>query len=203
MYSNEPTKDRYSRHYILLQRCLLLYGLPNLPRYTTTHASERRLRDRDVLFLKHDPEDFTGLVLGGRLYIVLYGPDGRELIAGDIRPGGVTGETALTQPNRHETSVYAFGAAPVLILYRCHFVLLVADTEFLNRALALLYPRLCEASSFVERACLYRLELRLMRHLLASLTSERFEGACATLPANQSILVAMLNTSRSKLNTQL
>ncbi|MEN1696078.1 cyclic nucleotide-binding domain-containing protein, partial [Pseudomonas aeruginosa] len=90
------------------------------------------MRDKDVLFLKHDPEDFIGLVLGGHLYTVLYGPDGRELIVNDIRPGEVIGETALIQPNRRETSAYASGAASVLILHRRHFAPLIADTEFLN-----------------------------------------------------------------------
>ena len=98
MHSNESTEDRCSRHYTLLQRCPLLHGLPDLLRHVATHASERRLRDKDVLFLKHDPEDFIGLVLGGHLYTVLYGPDGRELIVNDIRPGEVIGETALIQP---------------------------------------------------------------------------------------------------------
>lgn len=146
MHSNESTEDRCSRHYTLLQRCPLLHGLPDLLRHVATHASERRLRDKDVLFLKHDPEDFIGLVLGGHLYTVLYGPDGRELIVNDIRPGEVIGETALIQPNRRETSAYASGAASVLILHRRHFAPLIADTEFLNRALALLCSRLREAS---------------------------------------------------------
>lgn len=203
MHSNESTEDRCSRHYTLLQRCPLLHGLPDLLRHVATHASERRLRDKDVLFLKHDPEDFIGLVLGGHLYTVLYGPDGRELIVNDIRPGEVIGETALIQPNRRETSAYASGAASVLILHRRHFAPLIADTEFLNRALALLCSRLREASGFVERVCLHRLESRLARHLLASLASEQPEGACATLPTNQSILAAMLNASRPKLNAQL
>lgn len=92
MHSNESTEDRCSRHYTLLQRCPLLHGLPDLLRHVATHASERRLRDKDVLFLKHDPEDFIGLVLGGHLYTVLYGPDGRELIVNDIRPGEVIGK---------------------------------------------------------------------------------------------------------------
>ncbi len=165
MHSNESTEDRCSRHYTLLQRCPLLHGLPDLLRHVATHASERRLRDKDVLFLKHDPEDFIGLVLGGHLYTVLYGPDGRELIVNDIRPGEVIGETALIQPNRRETSAYASGAASVLILHRRHFAPLIADTEFLNRALALLCSRLREASGFVERVCLHRLESRLARHL--------------------------------------
>ncbi|HEC1391396.1 TPA: Crp/Fnr family transcriptional regulator, partial [Pseudomonas aeruginosa] len=128
---------------------------------------------------------------------------GRELIVNDIRPGEVIGETALIQPNRRETSAYASGAASVLILHRRHFAPLIADTEFLNRALALLCSRLREASGFVERVCLHRLESRLARHLLASLASEQPEGACATLPTNQSILAAMLNASRPKLNAQL
>ena len=86
------------------------------------------------------------------------------------------------RPNRRETSAYASGAASVLILHRRHFAPLIADTEFLNRALALLCSRLREASGFVERVCLHRLESRLARHLLASLASEQPEGACATLP---------------------
>ncbi|MDF5922373.1 hypothetical protein P4133_33200 [Pseudomonas aeruginosa] len=40
---------------------------------------------------------------------------------------------------------------------------MIADTEFLNHALALLCSRLREASGFVERVCLHRLESRLAR----------------------------------------
>ena len=132
MHSNESTEDRCSRHYTLLQRC----PAARAARSAAARGDpcvRRRLRDKDVLFLKHDPEDFIGLVLGGHLYTVLYGPDGRELIVNDIRPGEVIGETALIQPNRRETSAYASGAASVLILHRRHFAPLIADTEFLAR----------------------------------------------------------------------
>ncbi|MDF5909410.1 hypothetical protein P4132_26175 [Pseudomonas aeruginosa] len=79
---------------------------------------------------------------------------------------------------------------------------MIADTEFLNRALALLCSRLREASvSSRGSACIAW--SRAWRHLLASLASEQPEGACATLPTNQSILAAMLNASRPKLNAQL
>ncbi|MBU3056653.1 Crp/Fnr family transcriptional regulator [Pseudomonas indica] len=206
MHSNESAEDSLLRRETLSGQSHLLHGLPaELIRHVALHSTERTLRDKDVLFLKHDPDDFIALVIAGQIYTVLYGPDGRELIINDIGSGEVVGETALIQPSRRETSAYASGPTQVLILGRRHFAPLIANPTFLERALALLCSRLREASSFVEMVCLHRLESRLARYLLASLAQDASasDAASAALPANQSILAAMLNASRPKLNAQL
>ncbi|VFT05497.1 putative transcriptional regulator [Pseudomonas aeruginosa] len=161
------------------------------------------MRDKDVLFLKHDPEDFIGLVLGGHLYTVLYGPDGRELIVNDIRPGEVIGENRAdpAEPPRDLRLRLrrGVGADPPPTSLRP-----------VDRRHGIPQPRAgpplfapARSLRFRREGLLHRLESRLARHLLASLASEQPEGACATLPTNQSILAAMLNASRPKLNAQL
>lgn len=206
MHAKDKAEASLPRLIPLLERSELLNGMPAaLVRHVALHGVERRLADKEVLFLKQDPDDYIGFVLVGRIYTVLYGPDGRELIINGIGPGGAVGETALIEPGVRGTSAYACGATSLLMLGRRHMAPLLEEPAFLGRALRLFSTRLRESSSFVETVCLHRLESRLARYLLAGLSGDASEAghACAALPGNQSILAAMLNASRPKLNAQL
>ncbi|TRX74978.1 Crp/Fnr family transcriptional regulator [Pseudomonas mangiferae] len=204
MHANDRVQANLLRYSSLLERSELLGGTPtDLIHHVAVHSVERHLTDKEVLFLKQDPDDFIGFVLTGRIYTVLYGPDGRELIINGIGPGGAVGETALIEPSVRGTSAYACGATRVLMLARRHLGPLLDNPAFLGKALRLLSARLRESSSFVETVCLHRLESRLARYLLAGLGGDPSGHACASLPTNQSILAAMLNASRPKLNAQL
>ena len=182
-------------------------GLPDhIVDHVARHAVERRLEDGDALFFKSDPGDFIGVVTAGHVYKILYGPEGQELIVDSIGPGESVGETALLDHGRRSFTTVAYGPATVLVLARRHFGVLVAEPAMIERAYAVLCIRLRRAVDSLETMCLHRLESRLARHLLNRMrdtpaaSPDRFE---VTLPPTQSILAAMINASRPKLNAQL
>ncbi|MET0583084.1 MAG: Crp/Fnr family transcriptional regulator [Pseudoxanthomonas sp.] len=194
-------------HRRLLERAPLFQGLPgSVLDDLLAHASECALGAGSVLFFKHDPGSFVGVVVRGRVYKVLYGPDGQELIVGAVEPGGLVDEAALLEPHGRSFTAIAFGASVVLKLPRRHFDVLLETPLLQQRIHALLRLRLRQTLDSLESICLHRLEVRLARYVLRQLelqtTPHGSDGAIA-LPPNQSILAAMLNISRSKLNAQL
>ncbi|MFC6841697.1 Crp/Fnr family transcriptional regulator [Xanthomonas theicola] len=205
--SDLQTRTARDRHRRLLERSALFHGLPAaLLEHLLAHASQCELAPGSVLFFKHDPSSFVGVLVRGRLYKVLYGPDGQELIVGTIEPGGLVDEAALLEPHGRSFTVIAFDASTVLKLSRRHFATLMDSPLLQQRIDALLRMRLRQALDSLESMCLHRLEVRLARYVLRQLELHDWQrgGSCAiALPPTQSILAAMLNVSRSKLNAQL
>jgi CRP-like cAMP-binding protein len=195
-----------NRHAVL-QRSKLFRDMPeSLIHHVASHVVERRLRDGEALFLKHDPDDFVALVVVGRVYTWLYGPDGRELIIDSAEPGEVVGETALVEANRREAAAFACGPTRLFLLSRRHFPLLTEEPAFIQRLLMLLCDKVRKAAAFIESACLYRLESRLARYLVTAVDHHgrpETGGVVVPLPSSQSNLAAMINASRPKLNAQL
>ncbi|WP_369980049.1 Crp/Fnr family transcriptional regulator [Xanthomonas bundabergensis] len=205
---DEPhTRMARDGHRQLLERSALFHEVPAaVLDHLLAHASECDLAPGSVLFFKHDPSSFLGVLVRGRLYKVLYGPDGQELIVGTIEPGGLVDEAALLEPHGRSFTAIAFGASTVLKLSRRHFATLLAAPLLRQRIDALLRLRLRQTLDSLESMCLHRLEVRLARYVLRQLELHEWQrgGSCAiALPPNQSILAAMLNVSRSKLNAQL
>lgn len=191
----------------LVGRSDLFQGMPEpLIQYVATHCIERSLDDRDVLFLKQDALEFLALVVEGRIYSMVHGPDGREQIVGTTDIGQVVGESALIDGHARETSAYACGPTRILLLGRRHFSVLCAEPLFVRRLLVLLMRRLQSVMELLEMVCLYRLESRLARFLLANMEGDDLNIAAlpsVLMPQSQGILASMLNTSRPKLNVQL
>ncbi|WWA77012.1 Crp/Fnr family transcriptional regulator [Pseudomonas khavaziana] len=174
-------------------------------RYVATHMVERTLEDRELLYFKDDSLAFIALVVEGRIYSVVHGPDGREQIIGSTGAGQVVGETALIKDHGRESSTFASGPTRLLQLGSRHFAVLFEEPVFLRRLLMLMMLRLLHAIELLELVCLHRLESRLARFLLANLGEIDLALAmpCVSLPASQGVLASMLNTSRPKLNVQL
>ncbi|QJI32088.1 Crp/Fnr family transcriptional regulator [Pseudomonas sp. ADAK18] len=190
----------------LLARSDLFRGMPeHLLHYVANHMVERTLVDRELLYFKDDTAEFVALVVEGRVYSLLHGPDGREQIIGSVGPGQVVGESALIEGHGRECSTFVSGPTRVLQLGRRHFALLFEEPVFLRRLLMLMMVRLLKVIDLLELVCLHRLESRLARFLLANMDEIDLAMAlpCVSLPASQGVLASMLNTSRPKLNVQL
>ncbi|HEY9132446.1 MAG TPA: Crp/Fnr family transcriptional regulator [Dyella sp.] len=195
------------RRLAILRRSSLFGEMPEaLMHHIATHAAERRLRGGDVLFLKNDPQDFIAIVVSGCVYTMVYGPDGRELIVNTSAAGDVIGEAALIDERQRDTTAFVCAPTQVLILRRHHFAVLTAEPEFLHRLLSLLCTRLREVGALVESVCLHRLESRLARYFVSAADEcgrKQAGGVVVPMPPSQSVLAAMINASRPKLNAQL
>ncbi|MBT2370909.1 Crp/Fnr family transcriptional regulator [Pseudomonas fluorescens] len=190
----------------LLARSDLFRGMPeHLLHYVATHMVERTLADRELLYFKDDTLEFIAVVVEGRVYSVMQGPDGREQIIGNAGAGQVVGESALISGHGRESSTFASGPTRLLQLGSRHFSLLFEEPVFLRRVLMLMMVRLLKVIELLELVCLHRLESRLARFLLANMDDIDLAMALprVSLPASQSLLASMLNTSRPKLNVQL
>lgn len=174
----------------------------SLIRYVATHAVERILDDREVLYLKGDAPTFVVLVVQGHVYQLIHGPDGREQIVATAGAGQMVGESALIDGQVREVSAIACGQTRVLQLGQRHFAALYAEPLFLRRMLMLLMQRFLKLVELLELVCLHRLESRLARFLLANLEEAGRTGS-VSIPRSQGMLASMLNTSRPKLNVQL
>lgn len=195
-----------SFHLAALRESALFDGLPEtLIHRVLTHAVERRMRERDILFFKGDPSDHVGIVLDGTLYKILYGPKGQELILDAIEPGELTDEMALVENRPRSVTAIAYGPVRVLSIPRRCFLTLREEPALMQRVHALMYERLRKSIDAMEIMCLHRLESRLARHLLSTIDAETAARGVAdvALPPTQSILAAMVNASRPKLNAQL
>ncbi|MBX9297445.1 Crp/Fnr family transcriptional regulator [Chromobacterium piscinae] len=179
---------------------------PGLLRHIELHAAPIKGKQRKLLFLRGDPEDFIGLVLQGSVYHTLQEPDGHEVIIDYSCPGELVGESALLHPGLRNCTAQLSRDCHLLALHRQHFRDLQNDPLLMSRIQQQLCRRLQRISSFVETVCLYRLEARLARHLLTEIDQHGHpgpDGPTLPLTINQTILAAMLNASRPRLNAQL
>ncbi|WP_254616934.1 Crp/Fnr family transcriptional regulator [Burkholderia cepacia] len=178
--------------------------LADLPESLLAHI-ERHLapwpeHGNRLLFFKGDPGDFVAFVHCGRVYKTLHEPGGRELILGHSLPGELIGENTLVRAHRRSFTAQLSPDCRVSLLHRQYFAPLLANADFMERIHEQLCRHVHQLSDFVESTCLYRLEARLARHLLNRMQGNDLE---VRLPESQSILAAMLNVSRPRLNSSL
>ncbi|WP_244123238.1 Crp/Fnr family transcriptional regulator [Burkholderia gladioli] len=185
----------------ILRNIPILADLPeSLLAHIERHLAPWPERGHRLLFFKGDPENFIAFVHRGRVYKTLHEPGGREVILGHTLPGELLGESTLLRAHRRSFTAQLSHDCRISLLHRQHFAPLRANADFMER----IYEQLCrhiqQLSDFTESACLYRLEARLARHLLNRVQGKELEVA---LPESQSILAAMLNVSRPRLNSSL
>ena len=185
----------------------LLQGLPQpLLLHLQKHALPLQGRQQKLLFWKGEPASFIALVTQGVVHHTLDEPDGKEVIIDRSQRGELVGESALLQTGSRSSNALLSADARLLLLHQPHFALLQQEPVFMARVQAQLCLRLQRLSNFVETVCLYRLEARLARHLLAEMALKGQagpDGIWLPMQCNQSTLAAMLNASRPRLNAQL
>ncbi|MCA8037756.1 Crp/Fnr family transcriptional regulator [Burkholderia arboris] len=184
-----------------LRNIPILAGLPeSLLAHIERHVTPWPEHGNRLLFFKGDPGDFVAFVHSGRVYKTLHEPGGREIILGHSMPGELIGENTLIRAHRRSFTAQLSADCRISLLYRQYFAPLLANAEFMGRIHEQLCRHIHQLSDFVESACLYRVEARLARHLLNRMQGNDLE---VPLPENQSILAAMLNVSRPRLNSSL
>lgn len=192
---------------ISLREAPILQDLPQpLIQHIERHGTPWAAANGQLLFQKGDPEHFIAFILRGSVHAALYDSEGREVILDTASCGSLIGETALLMPAQRPHSAQLSPDARLLLLGIRHCEPLQACALFMQRIQQQLCHRLQSLNHFVESTCLYRLETRLARHLLQQMARHgetRDDGILVPLPFSQSVLAAMLNASRSRLNAQL
>ncbi|WP_287730047.1 Crp/Fnr family transcriptional regulator [Burkholderia sp.] len=184
-----------------LRNIPILTDLPeSLLAHIERHATPWPEHGNRLLFFKGDPGDFVAFVHRGRVYRTLHEPGGREIILGHSMPGELIGENTLIRAHRRSFTAQLSPDCRISLLHRQYFAPLLANAEFMGRIHEQLCRHIHQLSDFVESACLYRLDARLARHLLNRMQGNDLE---VPLPENQSVLAAMLNVSRPRLNSSL
>ncbi|WP_239483130.1 Crp/Fnr family transcriptional regulator [Burkholderia sp. MS455] len=184
-----------------LRNIPILTDLPeSLLAHIERHVTPWPEHGNRLLFFKGDPGDFVAFVHRGRVYMTLHEPGGREIILGHSVPGELIGESTLIRAHRRSFTAQLSPDCRISLLHRQYFAPLLANADFMERIHEQLCRHIHQLSDFVESACLYRLEARLARHLLNRMQGNDLE---VPLPENQSILAAMLNVSRPRLNSSL
>ncbi|TXH67351.1 MAG: Crp/Fnr family transcriptional regulator [Lysobacteraceae bacterium] len=188
-------------------RSAMFRGMPEaLIDHVVACSIERRLDEGEVLFFKNDPGEFLGLVAQGRIYKILYGPKGQELILDTIETDDTVDEMALVDGSPRSFTAMAYGPVSALLIPRRHFQPLLENPLLMQRVHSLLHERFRRAVDSMEILCLHQLESRLARRMLSMMRGEagaRSGVVEVELPPTQSILAAMVNVSRPKLNAQL
>jgi CRP/FNR family transcriptional regulator, cyclic AMP receptor protein len=190
-FANAPT----------LRNIPILTDLPeSLIAHIERHVTPWPEHGNRLLFFKGDPGDFVAFVHRGHVYKTLHEPGGREIILGHSMPGELIGENTLIRAHRRSFTAQLSADCRISLLHRQYFAPLLANPEFMGRIHEQLCRHIHQLSDFVESACLYRLDARLARLLLNRMQGNDLE---VPLPENQSVLAAMLNVSRPRLNSSL
>jgi len=170
-------------------------------------ARKRQFANNELIFAKGDPATGMMAVLGGRVRIVSYSLDGKEVVLRVIEPGEVFGEIALIDGGERTADAVAFGRTEVLSLDRRDFLpFLEANPKLCIELLKVLCQRLRSTSEQLEDFSFLDLRMRLAKcllHLVDRYGEPDGPGTRITLPLSQQFLAAMMGTTREAVNKRL
>lgn len=107
----------------LLKKIAILGDLsePDLDRLSSLLQEVRYNKD-EIILHKEDPGDSLFIIKDGRVKVVLYGDDGREVILSILKTGDFFGEMSLLDGEPRSASVVAMEDANLYILKRDGFI---------------------------------------------------------------------------------
>ena len=170
-------------------------------------ARHQEFADGQPIFAKGDPASGMSAVLRGRVRIVSYSIDGKEVVLRVVEPGEVFGEIALIDGSERTADAVASGDTRLLCLDRRDFLpFLEANPGLSVELLKVLCKRLRATSEQLEDFSFLDLRARLAKCLLH--LADRYgetdgAGTRITLPLSQQFLAAMMGTSREAVNKRL
>ena len=186
----------------------LLKGLPpdDLDRLAAL-AHTRAFPANQNIFSKGDPATGMMGVISGRVRIVSYSADGKEMVLRVIEPGEVFGEIALIDGGERTADAIAMGRCELLILERKDFLpVLETNPALCLMLLRMMCQRLRSTSEQLEDFSFLDLRTRLAKRLLrlADQHGEATpEGLHIGMTLSQQMLGAMMGTTREAVNKQL
>jgi CRP-like cAMP-binding protein len=170
-------------------------------------ARTRACRPNEPVFVKGDPAAGMMAVVDGRVRIVTYSAEGKEIVLNVINPGEVFGEIALIDGGERTADAVAMEPTELLILERRDFLpYLERNPELCIKLLIMVCERIRATSEQIEDFSFLDLKARLAKRLVALTESHGVpadEGTRIGMRLSQRELAAMMGTSREAVNKQL
>ena len=192
---------------ILAEHFLLKHLPPEDMEKLAGLVHSRTYKNNQPMFLKGDPASGMMAVARGRVRIVTYSAEGKEVVLRVIGAGEVFGEIALIDGGERTADAIAMGETEVLILERSSFrPYLESNPALCIKLLEIMCERLRSTSEQLEDFSFLDLETRLAKRLLALAESHGEEskgGVRIALNLSQQMLGAMTGASREAVNKQL
>ncbi|MCB2100580.1 MAG: Crp/Fnr family transcriptional regulator [Rhodobacterales bacterium] len=192
----------------ILAEHFLLKGLPpdDLDRLAALSHTRAYTANQNI-FSKGDPATGMMGVISGRVRIVAYSADGKEVVLRVIEPGEVFGEIALIDGGERTADAIAMGRCDLLVLERRDFLpVLETNPALCLKLLRMMCQRLRSTSEQLEDFSFLDLRTRLAKRLLrlAGQHGEKApDGVRIGLNLSQQMLGAMMGTTREAVNKQL
>ena len=170
-------------------------------------ATSRAYQANQSVFLKGDPAAGMMAVVSGRVRIVTYSADGKEVVLNVINPGEVFGEIALIDGGERTADAVAMVATELVVLERRDFLpYLERNPELCIKLLVMMCQRVRATSEQIEDFSFLDLKARLAKRLVALADSHGEAGPVGItigMRLSQRELGAMMGTSREAVNKQL
>lgn len=192
---SQHTLDEPSRIRAAIARAPLFQALPvSAIEDLAARMSARRVAAHGTVVSQDEPGDALFLIMSGRVKVVIFGENGREVTLSMLRPGEAFGEMSLFDGQSRSANCIAMEPTTLLVLGRDDLLLHIASHP--STALNLLGEmarRLRRADESIAQLALCDVNERLI-HRLVSLARE--EGT----EANEGILVRRRPTQQELAN---
>lgn len=137
----------------------------------------RQVSKGEAVFLQSDPSEAAFVVRAGRVSILLHGPDGREIVIAEMRPGDLFGELGVITRGPRSASAFARTNGELLVVPRPAFLRCMEDEPRLVRQVLELTASRLQLSVNREIALAFMsAQGRLARQLLSLAEREREKG---------------------------
>lgn len=198
--TEEPARIRAGIARAPMFQSLPLHAIEDL----TQRVSVRRVRAQGVVVSQDEPGDALFIILSGRIKVVIFGENGREVTLSLLRPGDAFGEISLFDGEPRSANCIALEPTALLILSRDD--LLAHITDFPQTALNLLGEmanRLRRADDNIAQLALCDVHERLIRRLISLARedgSETPEGLLLLRRPTQQELANMIGSCRETIS---
>jgi len=198
--TEEPARIRASIARAPMFQSLPLHAIEDL----TGRVAVRRVRAHGVVVSQDEPGDALFIIMSGRVKVVIFGENGREVTLSLLRPGDAFGEISLFDGSPRSANCIALEPTVLLILSRED--LLAHISSYPQTALNLLGEmanRLRRADDSIAQLALCDVHERLIRRLISLARedgSETPEGLMLRRRPTQQELANMIGSCRETIS---
>lgn len=160
----EPAKIRAAIARAPMFNSLPLHAIEDL----TQRVSVRRVRANGVVCSQDEPGDALFLIMSGRVKVVIFGENGREVTLSLLRPGDAFGEISLFDGKARSANCLALEPTTLLVLSRADLLAHIeAHPQTALNLLSEMATRLRRADESIAQLALCDVHERLIRRLIS------------------------------------